>query len=234
MIIRGTIQYSDAPQKDHWYGRAAAPLVAACNLAVFAWMYPGLRTAHPEWNPGLLSLAQVVRSRSRPIIYYSWHAYELLAVLAFRDFPPDVRPMPIGHDGILSRMLQYSTAWFGYSIWAYRRKSTVRPKDQLIDFLRSGPYVVGLFADSGGPDGIVKPGLPEVARESEALMIPFAVKARPVVMVPWPKKFGVPLPFSSIEAFWGPPFPGNRATVEYCQKALKVQVERAKRKTQTR
>jgi len=137
--------------------------------------------------------------------------------------------MPIGHDGILSRILQHSTAWFGYSIWVYRRQSTVRPKDQIVDFLRSGPHVVGLFADSGGPDGIVRPGLPEVARRSEAMLIPFAISARPAVMLALPKKFTFPLPSSSIEVYWGEPIDGNNASVENCQKAIDIQVERASR-----
>jgi len=135
--------------------------------------------------------------------------------------------MPIGHDGILSRILQNSTAWLGYSIWVYRRQSSIRAKDQLVDFLRSGPYVVGLFADSGGPDGIVRPGLPEVARRSEAMIIPFAISARPAVTLTWPKKFSFPLPFSSIEVFWGLPIDGSKASVEHCKKALDMQVERA-------
>jgi lysophospholipid acyltransferase (LPLAT)-like uncharacterized protein len=210
-----------------WYHRASAPLVAFCNLVVAAWIYPSLRTSRVNWNPDLASLLQFVREASKPIIYYSWHEYELLAVCAFRNNPSDVRPMPIGHDGILSRILQHSTAWFGYSILVYRRQSSVRPKDQLVDFLRGEPYVVGLFADSGGPDGIVRPGLPEVARRSEAMLIPFAINARPAVNLTRPKKFCFPLPFSSIEVFWGQPIDSSAASVEHCQKALDMQVERA-------
>ena len=227
MTTRGTIYYSEVLHEDRWYHRASAPLVAVCNLAVAAWVYPSLRTSRISWNPDLESLLRVVRATSKPIIYYSWHEYELLAVCAFRDNPSDVRPMPIGHNGLLSRMLQHSTAWFGYSIWVYRRQSSIRAKDQLVDFLRSGPYVVGLFADSGGPDGIVRPGLPEVARQSEAMLIPFAISARPTVMLTRPKKFSFPLPFSSIEVFWGQPIDGSTASVEHCQKALVMQVERA-------
>jgi len=226
-MTRGTINYSGVPHEDRWYDRAATPLVAACNLAVSAWIYPSFRTARTSWNPDLESLTRIASERSKPIIYYSWHVYELLSVCAFQEFPSDIRPMPIGHDGVLSRMLQHSTAWFGYSIWVYRRRSSVRVRDQLIDFLKSGSHGVGLFADSGGPDGIVRPGLPEVARESEAMLVPFALKARPMLMLQWPKKFGFPLPFSSIEVFWGQPFLGSTATVENCQKALDMQVERA-------
>jgi lysophospholipid acyltransferase (LPLAT)-like uncharacterized protein len=227
MTTRGTIYYSEVAHKDRWYHRASAPLVAFCNLAVAAWLYPSLRASRINWNPDLESLLRVVRERSKPIIYYTWHEYELLAVCAFRNNPPNVRPMPIGHDGILSRILQNSTAWFGYSIWVYRRQSTVRPKDQLVDFLRSGPYVVGLFADSGGSDGIVRPSLPEVARRSGAMLIPFGISARPAVNLTWPKKFSFPLPFSSIEVFWGQPIDGSNASVEHYQKALESQVERA-------
>lgn len=225
--MRGTINYSVAPHDDRWYDRVMAPLVAVCNLTVAAWVFPSWWTAHTSWIPDLEGLVRVARERTKPVIYYSWHVNELLAVCAFRDYPPDVRPMPIGHDGILSRMLQYSTAWFGYSIWVYRRRSSIRAKDQILDFLRSGPHSVGLFADSGGPDGIVKPGLPEVARKSEAILIPFAMKARPVVMLRRPKKFALPMPFSSIEVFWGHPLEGRTATLEHCQKALDIQVERA-------
>jgi lysophospholipid acyltransferase (LPLAT)-like uncharacterized protein len=227
MTTRGTIYYSEVAHEDRWYHRASVPLVAVCNLAVAAWVYPSLRTSRINWNPDLASLLRVVRERSKPIIYYSWHEYELIAVCAFRNNPPDVRPMPIGHDGILSRILQHSTAWFGYSIWVYRRQSSFRPKDQLVNFLRSGPYVVGLFADSGGSDGIVRPGLPEVARRSEAMLIPFAISARPAVTLTRPKKFSFPLPFSSIEVFWRQPIDGSNVSVEHCQKALDMKVERA-------
>ena len=226
MTTRGTIYYSEVAHEERWYHRASAPLVAVSNLAVAVWVYPSLRTSQISWNPDLESLLRVVRARSKPIIYYSWHEYELLAVCAFRDNPSDVRPMPIGHDGILSRILQHSTSWFGYSIYVYRRMSSVRPKDQIVDFLRSGPYVVGLFADSGGSDGIVRPGLPEVARLSEAILIPFAINARPSVNLTWPKKFSFPLPFASFTVFWGQPIDGSTASVEHCQKALDMQVKR--------
>jgi lysophospholipid acyltransferase (LPLAT)-like uncharacterized protein len=227
MTARGTIYYSEVAHEDRWYHRASAPLVAVCNFAVAVWLYPSLLTSRINWNPDLASLLRVVRERSKPIIYYLWHEYELLAVCAFRNNPSDVRPMPIGHDGILSCILQHSTAWFGYSIWVYRRRSSVRPKDQLVNFLRSGPYVVGLFADSGGSDGVVRPGLPEVARLSEAMLIPLAIRAQPSITLTWPKKFSFPLPFSSIEVFWGQPIDGGKASVEICQKALNIQEARA-------
>ncbi len=227
MTTRGTIYYSGVAHEDRWYHRALAPLVFVCNLAVAAWVYPSLRTSRINWNPDFKSLLRAVRETSKPIIYYSWHEYELLALCAFRKNPPDIRLMPIGHDGILSRILQNSTAWFGYSIWVYRRQSSVRPKDQIVDFLRSGSHVVGLFADSGGTDGIVRQGLPEVARRSEAMMIPFAISARPAVTLTWPKKYSFPLPFSSIKVYWGEPIDGSNVSVENCQKAIDIQVERA-------
>jgi lysophospholipid acyltransferase (LPLAT)-like uncharacterized protein len=124
-------------------------------------------------------------------------------------------------------MLQQSATWFGYSIWVYRRQSQIRAKDQLVDFLRNGPCVIGLFADSGGPYGMVKPGLPEVARESDSMLVPFAVSSNPVVMMRKPRKYGFPLPFSSMEVFWGRPFEGNKVTVKDCQKALIMQMERS-------
>ena len=105
----------------------------------------------------------------------------------------------------------------------------MRVKDQLIEFLKNKAHIMGLFADSGGPDGMVKPGLVEVARASGALMIPFSVRALPKLIFPLRKKYTFPLPFSSIEVFWGAPIDGSTITIEQCQEALDLQVERASR-----
>jgi lysophospholipid acyltransferase (LPLAT)-like uncharacterized protein len=59
------------------------------------------------------------------------------------------------------------------------------------------------------------------------MLIPFAISARPAVILTRPKKFSFPLPFSSIEVFWGQPIDGSKASVEHCQKALDVLAERA-------
>jgi hypothetical protein len=59
------------------------------------------------------------------------------------------------------------------------------------------------------------------------MLIPFAMSARPTVMLKWPKKFNFPLPLSSIEVFWGQPIDGRTASVQHCKKALDMQVERA-------
>jgi lysophospholipid acyltransferase (LPLAT)-like uncharacterized protein len=59
------------------------------------------------------------------------------------------------------------------------------------------------------------------------MLIPFALSARPAAMLTWPKKFNFPLPFSSIEVYWGEPIEGSNASVANCQKAIDIQVERA-------
>jgi lysophospholipid acyltransferase (LPLAT)-like uncharacterized protein len=66
-----------------------------------------------------------------------------------------------------------------------------------------------------------------VARLSEAMLIPLAISAQPSITLTWPKKFSFPLPFSSIEVFWGQPIDGGKASVEICQKALNIQEARA-------
>ena len=227
MSSRGMIHYSTAPHESHWYSRAMTPLIAACNLSIAAWVYPSVQSSRIRWNPRLDNLFQIVRNRTRPIIYYSWHVYELSALCAFREHPSDIQPIPIGHDGILSCILQHAAAWFGYSIWVYRRQSPIRVKDQLIEYLIKESPIMGLFADSGGPDGMIKPGLIDVARESRAILIPFSIKARPKLIFPFPKKYTFPLPFSSIDVFWGEPMDGDTISEEQCQKALELQTDRA-------
>jgi lysophospholipid acyltransferase (LPLAT)-like uncharacterized protein len=129
-------------------------------------------------------------------------------------------PTGIGHDGLLSRMVQQTSAWFGFRIWVYRRKSPIKPKQQLIDMIRSRRCNIGLFADAGGPYGRVKPGLPEMARATDAWLVPLVVRGRPIVMLKRPWRYGFPLPFCRLVAHWGDPIDGRDATVDACQRAL--------------
>jgi lysophospholipid acyltransferase (LPLAT)-like uncharacterized protein len=117
--------------------------------------------------------------------------------------------------------LQQSAAWYGFPVWAYRRRSPVQPKAQLIDLLKSERPIIGLFPDSGGPDGQVRPGFVEVARAAEALLIPMAWHARPVLAVrKTPRRYFLPVPFSRVMAYYGQPIDGTRTTRDDCRHAL--------------
>jgi len=218
--MRSPIRFSTAPHDTKWYGAALQPLIYANNLALAAIVHPGWRTARVRWDPDEARLIRLLRDRPSSVIFYSWHASILLIVCAFRDFPADLVPTAIGHDGFRSRAVQQTVTWFGCPVWAYRRTSPVRPKQQLADFLAESRRIVGLLPDAGGPEGEMRPGIVEVARATNSLLVPLAVTARPVATLRVPQRLFLPLPFSSVSAYWDEPIAGDEATVNGCRTAL--------------
>ncbi len=225
----GRISYAAVPFEAPWYRPLLEPLVFATNVALTAWIYPCWRTARVRWSPSLEALARRIEGGRRPIIYYSWHAYEPLMPLAFRDVPEQFVVTAIGHDGLLSCMVQRTAAWFGYDLWIYRRKSPIRPKEQIIELVRTRGCNIGLFPDAGGPYGRVKPGAAEIARATEALLVPLVVRGRRILTLKWPWQYRFPLPFCSLVVYNGTPLDGRDTSIDECQKALEELEERAPR-----
>lgn len=215
------IQFSDAPHEARALDVLLQPLFYLTSLAVAGWLYPAWRTARVQWEPDMAELVRLFKERSRPIICFAWHAYELISYCVFRDFPRDFVPLTIGHDGPQSRALQRTAASYGFPMWVYRRRSPIQPKAQLIDLLKAERPIIGLFPDSGGPDGQVRPGFVDVARAAEALLVPMAWDARPVLVVrAAPRRYCLPLPFSRITAYYSQPIDGVHATRDDCRYAL--------------
>lgn len=214
------VRFSAAPHQARPLEVLLAPLIYVTNLTVAVWLYPAVRTARIRWDSNVAELIRLFRERSRPIICFGWHAYELISLCAFRDFPRDVIPLAIGHDGPASRALQQSAAWYGFPVWAYRRHSPTPAKTQLIDLLKAERPVVALYPDSGGPDGLVRPGLLEAARAAEALLVPMAWHARPVVVVGRQRRYCFPVPYSRITTYYSQPLDSAHATLDDCRHAL--------------
>ena len=226
----GRISFAAVPfEEPPWYRSLLAPLIVASNALLVLWIYPCWKTASIRWSPSLDALTALVRDTNRPLIFYSWHAYEPLILCALRDFPAELQPTGIGHDGVLSRMLQRATAWFGYRVWVYRRKSPVRPRQQIIEMINERRCNVGLFADAGGPYGKVKPGLAEIAQATESWLVPVVVRGRPILRLKWPWRYSFPLPLCNLVAQHGEPIDGRDASVERCQEALEATEARSKR-----
>ena len=127
--MRRPIRFSDSPYRPRRLDVLLEPLVYVSNLVVASCLYPAWRTSRVEWEPDAAELIRLFKERSRPIMCFAWHAYELNSFCAFRDFPRDLVPLAIGHDGPQSRALQQSAAWYGFPVWVYRRRSPVQPKD---------------------------------------------------------------------------------------------------------
>lgn len=216
------IRFSGAPHEAHRLSRLLEPVIYISNLAVAAWIYPAWSTARVRWKPDLAALIRLFEERTQPLICYGWHAHELLMFCAFRKVPRRLMPTAIGHDGFLSRALQHFSTWYGVPVWVYRRHSTVRPTTQLIDLLANSREAICLFPDAGGPDGLVKPGIVEVARATGARLVPMAVEAHPVVAISGRRRYLLPLPFARVVAHYGDPLDGGQCTVADCQRALEL------------
>lgn len=203
-----------------WYEAVLLPVIPLCNVVVAVLVYPGWRTVRVRWEPDMLTLIEFLRDQTRPVILYGWHAYELLTWPAVKIFPPELMPIAIAHDGFLSRVLHRPSSWYGLPVWVYRRKSSQRPKEQLIEFLRDEHPIIGMFADSGGPDGQVRQGLVDLARATESWMLPFSMRTTPGLAVGYRQRYFIPLPFSTVTAFHGAPLDGRWITRQQCQTAL--------------
>jgi hypothetical protein len=214
------IRFSSAPFKRPWYEIALLPIFPLCNIMIAVLVYPGWRTVRVKWVPEITSLIEFFRSQTRPIICYGWHAYELLCWLSFKVFPPEMIPTVIAHDGLLSRALHRASTWYGFPVYAFRRNSPVRPKDQLIEFLRKECPVTGVFADAGGPDRQIRQGLVDLAQASESWMVPMAMRTKPGLLVGSRQRYFIPLPFSTVTAFHGTPLDGSFITRQQCKAAL--------------
>lgn len=225
--MRRQINYSTAPYETRWYESALEPVVFLSNIVLAAWVYPSWSTARVQWNPGVEELIGLLESRTRTVICYGWHAHEVFTLVAFRDFPSELIPLGIGHDGLLSRAITRCGSWYGIPVWCYRRRSVVPPRHQLIEFLSEEPQIVGMFPDAGGPDGVFKPGFLEVARATHSLLVPMTMVAYPKITVGMSRKYCFPIPFSLIQVFYGLPFEAVEATLEKCQSQLEKQDVRA-------
>jgi lysophospholipid acyltransferase (LPLAT)-like uncharacterized protein len=218
------IRYSPAPNQAPWYERLLSPLVLAGNLLVAAVAYPGLHTGRVSWGPELESFLTFLRGRTRPVVLYCWHAYELPVLCVVYRLPSDVRPVGIGHDGVLSRIFQRAVAWMGIPVWVYRRRSTVRPGQQIIDMIQDSPEppILGLVPDAGGPYGRIKPGILRIAQATGAHLVPVAVRTDRVFLQKRPAPYLLPLPFSEISVHYGAPLDGATASMEDARKALEA------------
>lgn len=217
---RGTISYSDVPHQPSGIAPLQAPAIAAGNMLVAATLFLPWQTARVRWIRPLEEVIRSAQTSGRPIIYYSWHAYEPFLLLAFRDVASQLMPRTIGHDGFKSRLLQQAASAYGFHVWVFRRRSPVSPTKQIIRMLERDRPIASLVADAGGVPRVVRPGFAEVVRSVEAYLVPIVVRARPRLPVSRPWRYGFPLPFSRVDVHVGDPLDGRVATRETCREAL--------------
>ncbi|MGZ3441287.1 MAG: hypothetical protein ACXVDD_17325 [Polyangia bacterium] len=212
----GRLVHADVPHAPST-PRVLEPLFLLSNASLFALHAPSMWSARVAFAESIEPLVEA--ARTRPLVWLSWHRYNFAATAALRALPAAIRPTLVMHDGVASRALTHeASAWLGFETFVFRRRSDVAPRAQLIDYMRrSGRSIVNL-PDSGGPYGIMKPGILEVARACDALVVPFVVDAHPALALGRTLRHVVPLPFARVTLRRTPPLAD--ATVDDCQRAL--------------
>lgn len=202
------------------YGREAMsygmlePLLLGSNAALYAFfrsIEPTLRVSFRE---------PFVERTTRPVIYLTWHRSNYVATAMFRDIAREDRPTLIAHDGIASRAFSHrAPAWLGFEVFAFRRRGAGSPREQITDYVRRTRRPILNLPDSGGPYGKMKPGILEVARACDAVVVPFRVSASRSVTIGTTLQHVLPMPGARITARRGAALDGH-ATVDECQRAL--------------
>ncbi len=212
----GRLVYADVPYAPST-PRALGPLFVLCNASLFALHAPAMWSARVVFADPLAPLIEA--ARARPLVWLTWHRFNFAATAALRALPEAIRPTLVMHDGVASRALTHeASAWLGFETFVFRRRSSVPPRAQLVQYMRTTGRSIVNLPDSGGPYGVMKPGILEVARACDALVVPFAVEARPSLALGRTLRHVVPLPFARVTLRRAAPLAA--ATVDDCQRAI--------------
>lgn len=215
--MRGRRVFADVPHTPD-PTRWADPLLLASNLTLYALARVVAPTSKVTFREPFVTPDEI--ASGRPRIYITWHRMNYLSMAAFETLPPDQRPTIVVHDGIASRAFSHqSSVWLGYEVFVFRRRSPVSPREQIARYMRESGRSILNLPDSGGPYGRMKPGILEVARAANALIVPFVVLSKPNVTVGKTLKHALPLPFSTFECRRAAAL-DSTTSVEECQSAL--------------
>jgi len=194
--------------------RLTRPAFWLTNALFLSALSPVFLTARVRWRE------RPSFSDDRPALWFCWHRYGWVAYFVFGALPEGLRPTAVAHDGLLSRLNHIAGAWLGYPTLIFSRRAEAAPRHQIIDFVRREGGHLMLLPDSGGPYGVVKPGIVEIARELDARLQPFAIRTRGAIRVGRVQRHVCALPFAALDVVCGPPIDGRTATVAVCQRAL--------------
>lgn len=165
--MAGRIVYADVPFEASRFERAARPLCWLGNALVAGVTGPAALTSRVRWLP--TPEVPALSRTNGPVVYVTWHRYNLAITPALKRLPAASRPSLVMHDGLASRALTHeASAWFGFETFVFHRRSPVSPRRQIADYVRSTGRHLAVLPDAGGPYGRVKPGLLQVAADCGA------------------------------------------------------------------
>jgi len=144
----------------------------------------------------------MAESKSQPVIYAVLHGHQLV-LYGFPYHLPMVQMCSLSHDGeLLTRIFRH----MGFAV--VRGSSSRRGREaafEMTDLIYHGCW--GALAVDGprGPYGVVKRGIIDIARDSQALIIPLVAAAKHSYSFKSWDRFTLPLPFSAAVTIEGQP-----------------------------
>jgi lysophospholipid acyltransferase (LPLAT)-like uncharacterized protein len=141
------------------------------------------------------------RREKRPLVFAFWHGDELAAISLTRFYPVATMTSTSRDGELLDRVVRL------LGVKTSRGSSTrgaVHALKGLIDLAKEGRTAVVAVDGPKGPYHKVKPGIFQVAKAVEALVVPFGFHASRVYVFKksW-NKARFPLPFSKVTVVWG-------------------------------
>ncbi len=213
--MRGQRTYADVPHHPA-PKRWLEPVLLGSNAALYTANLLTSPTTKVVFREPFLQDAE----SDRPIIYITWHRLNYVSIPIFLALPREARPTLVAHDGVASRAFTHHSAiWIGFDVFVFWRRSSVPAREQIALYIRETRRPILNLPDSGGPYGVMKPGILEVARACNARIVPYQVTSTPTVTVGRTLAHVMPVPFSRLDVRRGPSLDGT-ATVDDCQRAL--------------
>jgi len=161
--------------------------------------------------------------KSQPVIYAVLHGHQLL-LYGFPYHLPMVQMCSLSHDGeLLTRVFRL----MGFTV--VRGSSSRRGREaafEMTDLIYHGCW--GALAVDGprGPYGVVKRGIVDIARDSQALVIPLVAAAKYSYSLKSWDRFILPLPFSAAVTIEGKPIEVPLELLEDEAEAIRNKLER--------
>lgn len=213
---------TDSGPRGPGWQRLATPLWLLSNGAVYLACAAAQRLVRIE--PGDEPAVQAARAQAGgPVLYIAWHRYNYVLAQLMLRWPEPLRPTLIMHDGLASRALTHeSSAWLGFTTFVFTRRGRRPPRQQIRDYItRTGASIL-LLPDAGGPYGVVKPGIVELAAACAAPVQPLGVRCQGTLRLGRTLRHELPRPGCRLTLRAGPLLPAAVVTRERCQAELEA------------
>lgn len=226
--MSGRLVFPDIPHERPAYSPWLDPLCKVTNGVVYGLTRALGSWTRFDWHPPLATRLEDERCRTRPVLMIAWHRFNYVLAAALLKVPAELRPSLLMHDGLASRALTHeSSVWAGFEVFAYRRRAATPPRAQIVEYLRTSQRSLLMLPDAGGPYGKVKPGVVEIARATEALVLPLSVRLDRAWRLGSSLNHVVPRPGAQARILVGDLLEGATVRVEDCQEALeRLEAER--------